>query len=141
MVNVVWVTETSEEYYQDYEEFIRLYNENKINVNELCETLNLSQGKYKQYRKRGFEENRLIPNRRCIRRTYNNNGREGIGKYYRKTSQGFIITKRIDGKNFSYGTYDDEELTQKIIQELKKVNWNKKYLPYIQHRLAEESLA
>lgn len=46
-------------YWDDYEEFIKLYNENKIPVTEIRTRLNMKIKKYNNYRKTAIDEGRL----------------------------------------------------------------------------------
>ena len=53
------VEENLDDYWGDYEEFIRLYNENKIPVTEIRSRLNMKIKKYNSYRKTAISEGRL----------------------------------------------------------------------------------
>lgn len=48
-----------ENYWAKYEQFIKLWNNGRITVKKIKSKLDLSQSKYKQYRDRALEENRL----------------------------------------------------------------------------------
>lgn len=48
-----------EDYWDDYEEFIQQWNNGEIKVKTIQKNLDLSQSKYRQYRDKGFAENRL----------------------------------------------------------------------------------
>lgn len=47
------------DYWDDYEDFIKLYNSNKISVKDIRKKLDISQNKYRKYREKALNENRL----------------------------------------------------------------------------------
>ena len=47
------------DYWEDFEEFVKLWNDGKYLVKEIREILGISLSKYYQYRERGLSENRL----------------------------------------------------------------------------------
>ena len=49
-----------ENYWSKYERFVELYNDHTISVDEVYKKLEISKNKLDAYRKRGFDENRLI---------------------------------------------------------------------------------
>lgn len=49
-----------ENYWNKYEKFVELYNDDTLTVNEVFEKLKISKNKLTAYRKRGFDEDRLI---------------------------------------------------------------------------------
>ena len=54
--------------------------------------------------------------------------------YYVK-NRGYHVMKRIKGKPTSFGYYPRLSSAEFVRDELKKVNWNKKYLKDIQRRM------
>lgn len=50
---------TNSDFWNQYEEFIQLWNEGKLKVREIQEHLGLPVSKYRQYRERALNENRL----------------------------------------------------------------------------------
>ena len=50
-------------YYDQYEDFVRLYNECRITVGEIRVKLGISLNKYLRYREKALEENK-IPSKR-----------------------------------------------------------------------------
>ena len=48
-----------DDYWCKYEEFVRLYNEGDLTVNEIFNKLKMTNRRFDNYRKRGFSENRL----------------------------------------------------------------------------------
>lgn len=58
-VNFHIVEEDAGDFWDKYEEFIQLWNDGKITVKEIRENLGIPISKYKQYREKGMDENRL----------------------------------------------------------------------------------
>lgn len=52
------------DYWANYDEFIQLYNNNKLKVSEIREKLDLSQSRYKRYREKALEEDKLTIDKR-----------------------------------------------------------------------------
>lgn len=53
------VEEDAEDFWDKYEEFIQHWNEGKLKVKEIQENLGIPVSKYRQYRERALNENRL----------------------------------------------------------------------------------
>lgn len=47
------------DFWDKYEEFIQLWNEGKLMIKEIRETLDIPVSKYRQYREKALNENRL----------------------------------------------------------------------------------
>ena len=64
-----------------------------------------------------------------------------VPKYYDrvKTSHGIVyrVGKKVNGKEEHYGQYKDEDTAKKIVDELKKVDWNKELLPRIKEKIQQ----
>lgn len=52
------------DFWDKYEEFIKLWNDKKYTVKEIRKILGISLSKYYQYKDKGFSENRLDPDLR-----------------------------------------------------------------------------
>lgn len=124
-------------YWDNYEKFIELYNENSIPVKKIKEDLELSPKKYMRYRERAIEENRLnFDTRQPIYTRKNNMGCYYKPKYYSKTKEGrFKVFKMLNGKSVNYGTYSSEDEAKMVVGELKKLDWDKKQLGNIISKL------
>ena len=48
-----------ENYWNKYEDFLKLYNDSPLNTKEIREYLQITSNKYQQYREREIEESRL----------------------------------------------------------------------------------
>lgn len=55
--------------------------------------------------------------------------------YYHKGSDYWCVYKTVDGKKEFFGHYETEETAQKIVNELKKCNWDKTQLSKIQEMI------
>lgn len=62
-------------------------------------------------------------------------------KYYSydKIWKRYRVARRINGKRYSYGTYATEEEAQAVVEELKKVDWDRAQLQEIRDRLCIQS--
>lgn len=123
-----------EDYWDKYEEFIRLYNDNRIPVRRIKEKLGLRETKYNQYRNRAIEENKLELRYNVY---VSKKGGYTPAKYYHETNCGtFHVQKWMGNRSVSFGTYRSERIAKEIVKKLKEVNWNKDEL----HRIRKEVL-
>ena len=60
----------SDEYWSDYDEFVRLYNHSNMSIETIKYSLDLSLAKYNRYRKKALAEG-CIPDKRSIKIKYN----------------------------------------------------------------------
>lgn len=110
------IIEGSNDYYEKYDLFVKAYNDG-VNVRKIRTDLSLTSHRYQQYKKQALDEGKIKP-----RRDMKN------PKYYTRTPNGhYIITKRDNEsqKMRSYGTYHTLEETLKMIEFLKKNNWQR----------------
>jgi hypothetical protein len=107
-----------------YEEFVKLYNEQKISVAEIKKRL--GQAKYTRYRKKAIQKGDIK------QRPFNLRFRDSLfePKFYHfdKQQQKYRVHKVIKGKYHSYGFYETEKEAQQIVEKLKKHNWNKEVI-------------
>ena len=140
MVNFKIVENSLPVYLEKYDEFIELYNDPEIPVEEIRRRLGWRTKIYGDARRKALSENKIQERRRSV----------GVGRpvkkkhepryyYYDKTTGKFIIVKRCyDGEKdvvIYYGRYDREDTVKKIVEELKKVNWDKSRLEDIKKNL------
>ncbi|MBQ6220161.1 MAG: hypothetical protein IJH63_10485 [Methanobrevibacter sp.] len=71
----------------------------------------------------------LEPSKKFNNYIYKTNGRK---KAYR-------VQRKVDGKSINYGSYKNRRMAEKVVRELKKVDWNKNELPRIKKELNEPS--
>ncbi len=45
--------------------------------------------------------------------------------YYNSCHERWIVSKVIDGKKTHFGSYRNEETAKRVVEELKKINWDK----------------
>lgn len=121
-----------EDYWENYEEFLRLYNENTMPVKRIKEKLNLNETKYNQYRKRAIEENRL----ESRYNVYTKRGSYTPATYCHQTAYNtFSVQKYMNGKSVSFGTYKNKRTAKKVVEKLKECNWDKNELPRIKREV------
>ena len=120
-----------DDYWDHYEAFVKLYNNEKHSVTDIQKILELSQAKYRRYRSKALIENRLKNPRN---RTGNRYGYKP--KYYTKTSRNsFTVKKWINGANHSFGTYPSKEIAEKIVRKLMQCNWDRTQLNRIKQEV------
>lgn len=103
-------------FWDDYEKFIKLYNNGKIKVADIKKTLNLTQNKYRQYRSRGLDENRLNTKLRSQKESAKRGGnhRSPHNNLYKVTRKQETILKYL---KITFG----EELITKNKKEISKI--------------------
>lgn len=47
----------------------------------------------------------------------------------------YIVTGSVGGRQGYYGIYNDEDTAKRIVEELRKVDWNKALLPRIKEKI------
>ena len=111
------VIERDDSFYEDADKFIELYYDKTIKKPDILRKLNISEGQYRRLRKYCIEYKGL-------------KAKQGEGnKYYTCVRDGvYHVRKRIGRNDVSYGSYDTPEIAERIVEELIKVNWNKKKL-------------
>ena len=131
-------------YAEKYEEFIQLYNDPDIIVEDIRKKLGWTIKVYGDARKQALREGR-IKDRRTIN-MQKSKGRQRKPKFqpkyysYDRGQRKYQVSKRYyhDGEYYDvhyYGSYANEKDAQKIVAELKKVNWDITKLKEIQERL------
>ena len=60
--------------------------------------------------------------------------------YYDKVMDRYRIKKKIDGKYISYGTYSNEKEAELVVDELIRVDWDKKELQNIRDKVGVKSV-
>ena len=98
------------------------------------ETIEEAEEVKKELEKVNWDKNRLQEIREKV-------GVSKVPKYYDrvKTPNGIIykVGKKVDGKDEYFGQYKDEDTAKKIVEELKKVDWNKELLPRIKEKIQQ----
>lgn len=98
------------------------------------ETIEEAEEVKKELEKVNWDKNRLQEIREKV-------GVSKIPKYYHraKTPNGIVykVMKKVNGKVEYYGRYKDEDTAKKIVEELKKVDWNKELLPRIKEKIQQ----
>ncbi len=130
-------------YLEKYDEFVELYNDESYTVKEVMDKLDWSHRIFEQAKKQALDEG-LIK----LRKPYDRGVRRmrKIYKYYSfdKCSGKFAVKKSIFNENTGvsevvyYGLYANEEVVKRVVDELKKVDWDKGRLEDIKCRVKEE---
>lgn len=144
MVNFRIVENSKPAYLEKYDEFIELYNNPEITVDDIRKKLGWRTKIYNDARTQALADG-LITDRRTINSIKNCKGRPTKEKhqpkyyYYDRLHNKYVIVKRyyVNKEHIViyYGRYDKEETAQMIVEELKKVDWDKKQLNDIKKRL------
>ena len=131
-------------YYEKYDEFIELYNDRSITVDDIRRKLGWRTKVYNDARRQALREGKII-DRRSPKSIKNCKGRPVKPKYqpkyyyFARDVNKFIVKKNyyIDKKEVVvyFGRYDNEKVAQKVVEELKKVDWDKNELPNIKKKL------
>lgn len=143
MVRFKIVENSPPAYAEKYEEFIELYNNPDIIVEDIRLKLGWRTKIYNDARRQALKEGRIKDRR--TRKMLKNRGRPRKPKYkpkyytYDRRTRKYRVSKRyyVDGKYHitHYGGYRKETDAQKIVEELKKVGWDKSKLNEIKQRL------
>lgn len=125
------IEDTSDDKYQEY---VRLYNKG-LKVREIGEKLDVSSGRLTTFYKHAVEEKLIQP-----RNNTEHTKPMFKPKYYNRKKNGCYTVyspKRNNNKRSNFGTYPSEAEAKYVVEELKKVNWNRRCLRNIQLRAME----
>lgn len=112
--------------YPDKMEVIRLYREG-LSMKKIGELLDVNVGKVRRmlHEARDKGEVEIRPNCGVNPRNY----------WFNKHNGKYHVYKHINGKSRQFGTYSDEATAKKVVEELRKVNWDKDCLKDIKKDL------
>lgn len=105
----------------DYRFFLAMVNK-QIPKLEICKIMGISKKQYELLYKEAEANNHL---------NFNNK------KYYHRSRKLWKVVKFIDGKDIFFGAYSNEWEAMMVVEELKKVDWDKSKLREIQNRVEE----
>lgn len=146
MVNFRVVENPEPSYVEKYSLFVDLYNNMDISVVDIRKKLGWSTKVYTMARNKALAEGKIV-DRKTSMAILNSSGRKKaepvLPKNYSfdKGSGKYLVKKRIydEGKGCMvsgyFGLYDNEEEAQLMVEELKKVGWNKDRLDEIKKRV------
>ena len=134
MVSVKIIENPMPSYLPKFEDFVDYYNNSDMTVLEIINLLGWNNGQYKKARKKAIEDGVLIPRTQHTARRSKKTIRKPKYYVYHVSNHKYCIVKKIRNKNVYFGQYDDESVTKKIVEDLKKVNWDKSLLPQIQSK-------
>jgi len=119
----------------EYEEFINLYNNPNISVKEIYKKLGWTTKKYCRLRKKALKEKRIHERQPRNRKPREKPKRKITNYTYNHHSRKFLVRKGKNYKMIHYGCYDTREQAEKIVEELRKCNWDKKQLKKIEKKV------
>lgn len=108
--------------YFSYEDFVKLYNDYSIKTEEIKKIVGGS--RYLRFHKEAMANNDI--QKRPVDLRFD--GKKVKHYHYDKQRKKFRVRKVINGKYVCFGYYETEEEAQKMVEELKKVNWDKSKL-------------
>lgn len=132
-------------YTEKYEEFIELYNNHDVTVEDIRKELGFNIKQYNLARKRALSEGviqdrRVASKNKRLGRPKTKKKREV--KHYSHTRHGkFNVVKRFYKKgkvtDVYCGTYDSEEQAMMVAEKMREVGWDKKYLNQIREEVLQ----
>lgn len=126
-------------YISDLDEFVELYNNPNILVDDIKKRMDLSVKQYLSLRNHALEEG-LIKNR-VDNAHKNKRGRRSAGKHeiknysYDRSNNFYRVVKCIDGKYIFYGTYPNARTAELIVKGMREFDWDKSKLSLVQERV------
>ena len=120
-----------------YEAFKDLYMNSGLIIKDIVKKVNIGNTTACRYANEVYRETgwrRSIVRRAKAKKKENKKPR--AVKYYCRTRNGYFIVEKWDKSRIVYyGAYRDEVTAKKVVEELKKVDWDKKELSAIKKRL------
>lgn len=131
-------------YMEKYDKFVELYNDNSITVQDISKELGWSCNVFKQAKENALKEGKIkLRSPRSGRRRKKK--REPPKHYsYSKKGRKFSVKKNVineeSGKSVLvyYGSYISEKVAERVVCELKKVDWDKNELDKIHRKIKKE---
>lgn len=144
MLNFRIVENAPPSYMERYEEFIELYNDHSITVQEVSKILGWSVNVFEKAKHHALMEGRIE-----LRKPYNRHNSKKVKKppkYYSYSKYGkkFCVKKYIydeerkESALIYYGSYISERVAERVVSELKKVDWDKNELDGICRKIKKE---
>lgn len=126
------VIERDDSFYNKADEFIKLYTNKKYDIKRICEKLNLTKSQYHRLRNYCVEFKNMPLKKKRRKRKVKKWGVDSPKNYCRTQYGTFLVYKTRNGKQTGFGTYKTAGIAEAIVEELKKVDWDKKELKRIQ---------
>ena len=104
-----------------YNRFVDYYNDSSMTTKEIRERLDLTPKKYALLREKAILEHKVVDRDNKVNNVC----------YYTMTDYGFVVKKLVNNKMTYYGTYDTEEIAQRIVCKLKEFNWKRTLLTQV----------
>lgn len=117
----------------NYEKFLKDYNAG-VSARNLKEKYRLTG---RQYRKL-CTDNQLTRDYAYLKQNPSFKKKICTATYYSRIGNKYLIRKVFGNKTTSYGTYHFKEIAEYVVDELKKVDWDKKQLKKIVEKMKRE---
>lgn len=125
-MNFTVIENPAPKHLEKYDEFIELYNQGDLIINDIIKKLGWSQKTYLNALKQGRKEGKIGE-----RRLQN-------AKYYYPADFGYRITKWLNGKRVHFGWYGSEEAAKLAVEYFKECGWDKSQIGVIRERVFKE---
>lgn len=129
-------------YLEKYDEFVELYNNKDIKVDKIKAMLGWSANVFDKARKRAVAEGKII--NRHPGSHFKKSGGKKSPKYYsfNRNANKYMVKKWLDKggvrKECYFGLYCSEVAVRRVVEELKKVDWDESELENIQVKVMRE---
>lgn len=144
MVNFKIVENPMPVYLEKYEEFIELYNDKSITIREILKILGWSSKSFEMAKKNALAEGRIKLRRPCTSWSKVKKIKKPPKYYsYDKNAKKYAVKKSVYNRDTGrvgyvyYGLYSSEDVAKLIVEELKKVDWDKSKLEDIKLSVGE----
>ena len=130
------VIDGNDDYLQKLPEFVYEYNRGYLSVPKIIEKLDITRGEYRKLRRTSLEEGLITLKRKGNKKkeTYKTNP-----KYYGKTVTKGRVYWKVYYKNQYLCLCKTKQQAETIVERLKKVNWDLRYLNNIKEEVMEST--
>ena len=131
-------------YMEKYDEFIDLYNNSSLTIEDIRKRLDWTCSVYNQARKKALSENKLNVRNPNYKGGRSKNNIKNNPKYYHRTKKGkYVVHKNFYNgrdivKSVYGGIYKYEWQAQKVVEEFKKVGWDESQLNNIKEKVVKD---
>lgn len=145
MVNFRIIENAPPKYMERYDEFVELYNDHSITIQEIGQILGWSTNVFEQAKEQALADGRISLRKPSGNRRKWKKIRQPPKHYsYSKNSKKFAVKKHIYDEErkesvlIYYGLYISERVAERVVSELKKVDWDKSELDNIHRKIKKE---
>lgn len=145
MVSFRIIENAPPKYMERYDEFVELYNDHSITIQEIGQILGWSTNVFEQAKEQALADGRISLRKPSGNRRKWKKIRQPPKHYsYSKNSNKFAVKKHIYDEErkesvlIYYGLYISEMVAERVVSELKKVDWDKGELDNIHRKIKKE---